>query len=304
MNNSPATNSLSSTSVETSPGNSLAVLDDGSPNGSTLSWTNELTLAVDRGSLSPRNKAVYDLIWTPISQGVKPAEIATQLQRAPSWVSDRLKEFYTEALFQQGVFPPLPPDEYQALKDSIAERGVEVPIIVDEFGEVIDGRMRRHIARELGVECPSEVRSGLTLDERRELAVTLNGPRRHMNREQKRQLVVAELMIGRDRSDRAIGRLAGVDHKTVGKVRQEIEAEEETWAKAQSPAKSQALVESGESPRAAVSEPSAPAEPSRSDPAVTERFQGTVECPCCQTRLELWRRAGEWMLDQPFEAAA
>ena len=314
MSNSPATSLSSSTSGETSPGNSLAVLEDGSPNGSTLSWTSELNLELDRGSLSPRNRAVYDLIWIPISQGVKPAEIATTLQRAPSWVSDRLKEFYTEALFQQGVFPPLAPDEYQALRDSIAERGVEVPIIVDEFGEVIDGRMRRHIARELGVECPSEVRSGLSLDERRELAVTLNAPRRHMNRQQKRQLVVAELMVSRDRSDRAIGRLAGVDGKTVGKIRSELESEEDTWRRAQSqpPAaapKSQASVEGAEIPqRPAAPAPSAasaePAAPARNDAAVTERFQGHVECPCCQTRLELWRRAGEWMLDQPFEAAA
>lgn len=267
----------------------MAVLESESPNGSTLSWTSELTLAVDRGNLSPRNKAVYDLIWIPVSQGVKPTEIATRLQRAPSWVSDRLKEFYTEALFQQGVFPPLPPDEYQALRDSIAERGVEVPIVVDEHGDVIDGRMRRHIARELGIECPSEVRAGLTLDERRELAVTLNGPRRHMSRQQKRQLVVSELMVGRDRSDRAIGRLAGVDGKTVGKIRAELETEEDTWRKAKPP------VESAESPQP---------EPARNDVAVTERFQGIVECPCCRERLELWRRGGEWMLDQPFEAAA
>ncbi|HEY8839211.1 MAG TPA: ParB N-terminal domain-containing protein, partial [Candidatus Dormibacteraeota bacterium] len=118
-----------------------------------------------------------DLIWVPVSQGMKPTEIAASLHRAPSWVSDRLKEFYTEALFQQGIFPPLPDDEYQALKDSIQAVGVQVPIVVDEYGEVIDGRVRRHIARELGITCPFETRTGLSLDERRELAVTLNGPR-------------------------------------------------------------------------------------------------------------------------------
>jgi len=267
----------------------LAVLDDASLNASTLSWTSEVNLAVVRGNLSPRNRAVYDLIWTPVSQGMKPTEIATSLHRAPSWVSDRLKEFYTEALFQQGIFPPLPEDEYQALKDSIQAVGVQVPIVVDEYGEVIDGRMRRHIARELGITCPFETRTGLSLDERRELAVTLNGPRRHMNRQQKRQLVVSELMVSRDRSDRAIGRLAGVDHVTVGKVRRELEDEEATWSRAQS----QEVVEGGETHQ-----------PARNDVAITERFQGHVECPCCSERLELWRRGGEWMLDQVFEVAA
>jgi len=265
----------------------LAVLDDASLNASTLSWTSELNLAVDPGNLSPRNRAVYDLIWVPVSQGMKPTEIAASLHRAPSWVSDRLKEFYTEALFQQGIFPPLPEDEYQALKDSIQAFGVQVPIVVDEYGEVIDGRVRRHIARELGITCPFETRAGLSLDERRELAVTLNGPRRHMNRQQKRQLVVSELMVSRDRSDRAIGRLAGVHHGTVGKVRAELEAEEETWGNAQ------ATVEGGET-----------SQPARNDEAVTERFQGHVECPCCSERLELWRRGGEWMLDQVLDIAA
>lgn len=259
----------------------MAVRDDGSPNASTLSWTSGLSLDVDPGKLSPRSRAVYELIWLPVSEGIKPGEIAQQLQRAPSWVSDRLSEFYTEVLFAQGIFPPLQADEYQALHDSIAARGVEVAIVVDEHGEVIDGRMRQRIARELGIDCPKIIRKGLSLDERRELAITLNGPRRHMNRAQKRALVTAELMVSRDRSDRAIGRLAGVDGKTVAKVRAEIEELE----RIEQQAKSQSAVEAAEIPR-------------------TERMLGTVECPCCHERLELWRRSGELMLDQIVHAAA
>jgi hypothetical protein len=285
LSNSPATNSSSTTSAETSAAGSSVALVERSPSASTLSWTSELNLDVDRGRLSPKNRAVFDLIWTPISQGQKPSEIATRLQRAPSWVSDRLNEFYTEALFQQGIFPPLPADEYEALRESIAAQGVQVAIVVDERGDVIDGHQRRHIARELGIDCPAEVREGLTLAERRELAITLNGPRRHMSRVQKRQLIVAELMVERDRSDRAIGRLAGVDHKTVGRVRAQLEEEEKTYAKAQ------AQVEAGELPQ-------------RNDSAVTERLLGKVACPHCQAELELWRRAGEYMLDQVFSAAA
>ena len=266
----------------------MVVLDDASPNASTLSWTSELNLAPDPGNLSPRSRSTYWAIWVLVQEGIKPTEIANKLGRAPSYVSDELKAFYTEVCFQQGIFPPLADEEYEALKDSIAERGVEVPIVVDEHGEIIDGRMRRHIARELGIDCPFEVRHGLSLAERRDLAITLNGPRRHMNRQQKTALVVSELMIGRDRSDRAIGRLVGTSHVTVGKVRRELEDEEELWAKAEG------VVEGGQ-----------PDQPlAQNDPAVTERFQGHVECPCCSERLELWRRGGEWMLDQPLLADA
>lgn len=222
-----------------------------------------------------------------MEKGQRPSEIATKLQRAPSWVSDRLNELYTEVLFQQGIFPPLPKDEYETLRESIAAHGVQVAIVVDEHGDVIDGYQRRHISRELGIDCPTEVRAGLTLDERRELAVLLNAPRRHLTRQQKRQLVVAELMLERDRSDRAIGRLAGVAHTTVSRIRIQLEAEEETYARA----KAQAEVESGATHR-------------RNDSALTERFLGNLECPHCQAELELWRRAGEYMLDQVYDAAA
>lgn len=37
------------------------------------------------------------------------------------------------------VMPPLAPDEYQELRDDIADRGVIEPIHVDEHGVVIDG---------------------------------------------------------------------------------------------------------------------------------------------------------------------
>lgn len=36
-------------------------------------------------------------------------------------------------------FPDLLPEEYEALKLDIAERGLQVPIIVDQDGNIIDG---------------------------------------------------------------------------------------------------------------------------------------------------------------------
>lgn len=61
--------------------------------------------------------------------------------------------------------PPLPFEQYAALKDNIALNGVMVPILVDGVGTVrriIDGSHRRRIADELGCACPEIVATGHT----------------------------------------------------------------------------------------------------------------------------------------------
>src|SRR5215213_3963579 len=47
------------------------------------------------------------------------------------------------------VMGPLSEEEYAALKASIAMRGVEIPLVVDVEGEVIDGHHRRRAVAEL-----------------------------------------------------------------------------------------------------------------------------------------------------------
>lgn len=49
----------------------------------------------------------------------------------------------TAVLFQS--MPPLSPEEYSALEQSIRDNGVQVPIVVDEAGVVIDGHHRQKI---------------------------------------------------------------------------------------------------------------------------------------------------------------
>jgi N6-adenosine-specific RNA methylase IME4/ParB-like chromosome segregation protein Spo0J len=49
-----------------------------------------------------------------------------------------------------GELPPLSADEYAALKNDIAERGVQVPLEVTEEGIVLDGHARLQAARQLG----------------------------------------------------------------------------------------------------------------------------------------------------------
>jgi hypothetical protein len=122
--------------------------------------------------------------------------------------------------------PPLTPDEYTGLHQSIAVNGVLVPILVDSDGprrRIIDGKYRKKIADELGYDCPEQVHQG-DEEELRALARALNIARRHLNRDQKRQLVADQLRETPDRSDRLIGKMLGVDGKTVASVRAELEA--------------------------------------------------------------------------------
>jgi ParB-like chromosome segregation protein Spo0J len=115
--------------------------------------------------------------------------------------------------------PPLTDDEYAALMADIKANGVLVPIEVDENGNVLDGHHRARICEELGISPPTVVRTGLTEDQKHEHALRLNLTRRHLTTVQKRDLIHAELKRDASRSNRAIARLLGVDHKTVAACR-------------------------------------------------------------------------------------
>ena len=120
------------------------------------------------------------------------------------------------------VMPPLTADEYAGLKADIQANGVLVPITVDEHGVVIDGHHRQQIAAELGIPCPRVVQD-FTDDERRHnFALALNLKRRHVTREQFRELIAAECERTPDASDREIGRRLGCSHHTVATVRRPV----------------------------------------------------------------------------------
>jgi ParB-like chromosome segregation protein Spo0J len=117
------------------------------------------------------------------------------------------------------VLPPLDPDELAALETDIAERGVVVPVVLDQHGRLLDGHHRRDIAARLGIECPTDVVHVVDDEDARRRALALNLARRHLSREQRRELIAAEIVAAPEDSDRAIARRLGVDHKTVGAVR-------------------------------------------------------------------------------------
>lgn len=127
----------------------------------------------------------------------------------------------TAVLFQ--TMPPLSVDEYANLEQSIRTHGIQVPIIVDEDGVVIDGHHRQKIAESLDVECPVEVKYGMTDVEKRSLSVSLNIDRRQLSREQRRAIVASSIKADPDLTDREHARRVGVSPSTVGAVRADLE---------------------------------------------------------------------------------
>lgn len=121
------------------------------------------------------------------------------------------------------ALPPLSPDEYSALEQSIVEHGVMVAVITDEHGVVIDGHHRQKIAAEHNLHCPKRVMRDLTDVEKRTLALSLNLDRRHLTREQRRALVAESIKADPELSDREHGRRTGVSDKTAGVVRDELQ---------------------------------------------------------------------------------
>lgn len=128
-------------------------------------------------------------------------------------------------LFQ--FLPPLALDEYTALEASIREHGVQVPIVVDENGVVIDGHHRQKIAEALGAHCPQTRVFDKTDAEKRTLALTLNLDRRNLNREQRRAIVEASVKADPDLSDLQHAKRTGVSDKTVTGVRRDLEQRSE-----------------------------------------------------------------------------
>lgn len=111
------------------------------------------------------------------------------------------------------LLPPLSAEEYEALKANVAAVGILQPVIVDEAGEIIDGHHRAQVCEELGIEYPMKVLDELTEDQKYEQAVVLNLGRRHLNSDQKRDLVLR--LAGSGRTVRWIAKATGISKSSV-----------------------------------------------------------------------------------------
>jgi len=121
------------------------------------------------------------------------------------------------------VMPRLSPEEYADLEQSIKDEGVLVPIVVSTGGQIIDGHHRAEIARRLGIHCPEVIKQG-DPTELRTFAYSLNLNRRHLSREQRRDLIAQSLREDPQLSNREHARRTGADDKTVAAIREPLVA--------------------------------------------------------------------------------
>jgi len=111
--------------------------------------------------------------------------------------------------------PPLSEPEFRSLKEDIRGRGVLVPIEFDEDGQLLDGGHRLRACKELAdegikISYSQVIRRGMTDDEKTEHALKLNLARRHLSRDQLKDLAVGLCNSGkrggpRNESGRAWG---------------------------------------------------------------------------------------------------
>jgi len=111
------------------------------------------------------------------------------------------------------VARPLDPETHEALRASIERWGVIEPVVVDQYGDIIDGHHRSAIADELGVDYDVVERVVVDEAEGRALAVSLNVDRRQLTPELRREMSAALRAEGH--TTRAIGAALGVDHSTI-----------------------------------------------------------------------------------------
>lgn len=121
------------------------------------------------------------------------------------------------------MMPELPAWEYVALRQSIRQHGVIVPIVKDENGTIIDGHHRERACRELKIrDIPTITLGGLTDEQKRDHALVLNMVRRKITRKQMRAIIATELRRTPDISNRWLAEIVGTTNKTVESVRQEL----------------------------------------------------------------------------------
>lgn len=111
------------------------------------------------------------------------------------------------------LWPALDAATEAALRTSIERFGVIVPIVKDQHGRILDGHHRSRIADELGVNYAINVREVEDENEARAIARTLNADRRHLTKEQRRE--VASALHSEGHSMRAIARALKVAHTTI-----------------------------------------------------------------------------------------
>ena len=125
---------------------------------------------------------------------------------------------------------PISIQDRENLKQAIEKAGRIRDPLKGYFGKgdkflILCGKNRLEIAQELNIALvPVEVYMGLSTKMKKDLAISDNKDRRHLNQSQKRTLVEYFLKLDPKLSDRKIAKEVNVDHKTVSKARKEAES--------------------------------------------------------------------------------
>jgi hypothetical protein len=119
------------------------------------------------------------------------------------------------------MFPLIEGDDFTALVEDIRANGIRVPITTHE-GRILDGRNRYRAAIECGYDFIQKdfVQLPAGADAER-YVISTNLQRRQLDNRGRRAVIAKLIEAKPGQSDRAIARLAGVDHKTVASVREE-----------------------------------------------------------------------------------
>ena len=121
------------------------------------------------------------------------------------------------------VLPPLPAEEYAALKAHIALHGVEEPILVTSNGTIIDGHERLKAITDLGIrKYPIRVVGNLTDKERREMAIALNLLRRHLSQGERKHWLEELVRLNPHQSSRDLAATANVSQSTAARAKAKV----------------------------------------------------------------------------------
>lgn len=114
----------------------------------------------------------------------------------------------------EALLPKLSAEEYEALKSSIKDEGLFVPITVNKEGIILDGHHRYKACMESGIDPEYEVKSFPDHDAEMAFVIQVNIARRQLSNEQKRELAL--VLRQNQWSQEEVASLLKVTQRTIG----------------------------------------------------------------------------------------